>query len=168
MTTLKTLVLAATLAMAGVTATLAGEAKDVGRFTVSTESLGTVSVNAVVTAVPDPDVRGVTCFVTSMERKGFTMESDPSDSSVACRQTGALFKDDLAKLKAEPAGEDVFSESKGGLGKSLFTLWKTLRLRRIYDAENQTLLYVTYTTRAMNSSYKISTSAVNLYGQTLQ
>src|ERR1700742_1988803 len=50
----------------------------------------------VVEAIPDPKVKGVTCHLVHFSRslldrlaKG-NMFEDPSDASIACRQTGAI------------------------------------------------------------------------------
>ena len=40
---------------------------------------------------------------------------------------------------------------------------KTLKIRRIFDAENQTLMYVSYSTREISGSFQHSLSTVPLW-----
>ena len=54
-------------------------------------------------------------------------------------------------------GEVIFTKSK-----SIF--FKYMKIRRIYDAENQTLLYVSYSTKETSGSFKHSLSTVPLWG----
>jgi CreA protein len=39
-----------------------------------------------------------------------------------------------------------------------------MKIRRIYDAENQTLMYVSYSTKETSGSFKHSLSTVPLWG----
>jgi CreA protein len=66
-------------------------------------------------AFQDPIVSGATCFVSTVEATGLTFSSDPSDSSIACRQTGPISESDLSKIEKNPEGEDIFSVDKGWL-----------------------------------------------------
>ncbi|WP_445947321.1 CreA family protein, partial [Shewanella sp.] len=54
-------------------------------------------------------------------------------------------------------GEVVFKES-------LSILFKSLKVRRIFDTKNQTLLYLSYSTKETNGSHKHALSTVPLYG----
>ena len=83
--------------------------------------------------------------------------SDPSDSSIACRQTGPITAAELANIDKSKNGEIVFKAS-------LSVLFKSLKVRRIYDAKHQTLLYLSYSTKEINGSYKHALSSVPLYG----
>ena len=62
----------------------------------------------------------------------------------------------INSIDKSKSGEVVFEKSK-----SIF--FKTMKIRRIYDAENQTLLYVSYATKELNGSFKHSLSTVPLY-----
>jgi len=106
-------------------------------------------------AFTDPVVTGVTCHVSSIEAN--LDFSDPSDSSIACRQTGPITTDMIAQIDKSASGEVIFRKSKS-------ILLKTLKTRRIYDASSQTLMYVSYSTKEINGSYKHSLSSVPLYG----
>jgi CreA protein len=103
----------------------------------------------------DPIVTGVTCHVASIEAD--LDFSDPSDSSIACRQTGEITADMIAQIDKSKSGDVVFKKSK-----SIF--FKTMKIRRIYDAENQTLMYVSYSTKETSGSFKHSLSTVPLWG----
>ncbi len=63
----------------------------------------------------------------------------------------------ISKIDKRKFGEVVFKKSK-----SIF--FKTMKVRRIYDPENQTLLYFSYTTRETDRSFKHSLSTVPLFG----
>ena len=103
----------------------------------------------------DPTISGVTCHVASVEAD--LDFSDPSDSSIACRQTGIISSDMIAAIDRSKNGEIVFRKSKS-------VLFKTMKVRRIFDAESQTLMYLSYSTKEINGSYKHSLSTVPLWG----
>ncbi len=51
----------------------------------------------------------------------------------------------------------VFKDSKS-------ILFKSLKVRRTFDSENQTLIYLAYSTKETSGSFKNSVSTVPLYG----
>ncbi|KKO47580.1 CreA [Arsukibacterium sp. MJ3] len=106
-------------------------------------------------AFNDPVVTGITCHVSSIEAN--LNFSDPSDSSIACRQTGLITADMIAKIDKSKNGEVLFTKSK-----SIF--FKTMKIRRILDVEHQTLMYVSYSTKETSGSFKHSLSTVPLWG----
>jgi CreA protein len=106
-------------------------------------------------AVNDPIVTGVTCHVSSIEAN--LNLSDPSDSSIACRQTGPITAAMIAQIDKSKNGEVLFSKSK-----SIF--FKSMKIRRIFDAQNQTLMYLSYSTKETSGSFKHSLSTVPLWG----
>ncbi len=130
------------------------------------EEVGEVGVDwtgndFIVEALTDPDVQGVTCHVSYFERgvidrlrKGGWFE-DPSDSSIACRQTGPITVGDIDLSKD---GEEVFNE-----GISL--IWKQRVVNRIYDRKNDTLVYLSHTRQVKDGSAKMSISTVPLFNQ---
>ena len=132
------------------------------------EQVGEVGVDwlgndIIVEAFKDPEVDGVTCHVSYFERgvidrlqKGNWFE-DPSDSSIACRQTGPISIGDIDLSKG---GEEVFNQ-----GISL--IWKQQVVNRIYDKANDTLIYLSHTRQVQDGSAKMSMSSVPLYGQTV-
>lgn len=103
----------------------------------------------------DPIVTGVTCHVASVEAN--LSFSDPSDSSIACRQTGPITQAMIAQIDNSDSGEVIFKKSK-----SVF--FKSMKIRRILDKENQTLMYLSYSTKETSGSFKHSLSTVPLYG----
>jgi CreA protein len=106
-------------------------------------------------AFTDPVITGVTCHVASIEAN--LDLSDPSDSSLACRQTGPITADMIAKIDKSKNGEVLFTKSK-----SIF--FKSMKIRRILDAQNQTLMYLSYSTKETSGSFKHSLSTVPLWG----
>ena len=115
----------------------------------------------IVEAIQDPKVKGVTCHVSYFERgivdrlqKGNWFE-DPSDSSIACRQTGPVVIGDIDMSKD---GEEVFNQ-----GISL--IWKQQVVNRIYDKANNTLIYLSHTRQVQDGSAKMAISTVPLYNQ---
>ncbi|OEF20774.1 catabolite regulation protein CreA [Vibrio splendidus 5S-101] len=108
-----------------------------------------------MSSLDDDKIEGVTCHIASIEAN--LSLSDPSDSSISCRQTGEITPEMIAKIDKSKSGEVVFKQSK-----SIF--FKTMKVRRIYDSENQSLLYLSYTTKETEGSFKHSLSTVPLWG----
>jgi len=103
----------------------------------------------------DPIVTGVTCHVASIEAD--LSLSDPSDSAIACRQTGPITAAMITQIDKSKSGEVVFKKSK-----SIF--FKTMKIRRVFDAKSQTLMYISYSTKETSGSFKHSLSTVPLWG----
>ncbi|MEZ8585121.1 CreA family protein [Vibrio cyclitrophicus] len=108
-----------------------------------------------MSSLDDDKIAGVTCHIASIEAN--LSLSDPSDSSISCRQTGEITPEMISQIDKSKSGEVVFKKSK-----SIF--FKTMKVRRIYDAENQSLLYLSYTTKETEGSFKHSLSTVPLWG----
>ncbi|MEZ8878166.1 CreA family protein [Vibrio lentus] len=108
-----------------------------------------------MSSLDDDKIAGITCHIASIEAN--LSLSDPSDSSISCRQTGEITPEMIAQIDKSKSGEVVFKQSK-----SIF--FKTMKVRRIYDAENQSLLYLSYTTKETEGSFKHSLSTVPLWG----
>lgn len=119
-------------------------------------SLGLFTTKDVkVEAFNDPKLPGVTCHIAHVEAD-FSL-ADPSDMSIACRQTGPITPQQIARIDHSKDGEVIFRESK-----SIF--FKTMNIRRIYDPKYQTLLYLSYSTKQIDGSHKHSLSTVPLFG----
>ncbi|QSV17362.1 CreA family protein [Photobacterium ganghwense] len=103
----------------------------------------------------DPEVPGVTCHIASVEAD--LSLADPSDSSISCRQTGDITPEMIARIDKSKSGDVVFKKSK-----SIF--FKSMKIRRIYDPQNQTLMYLSYSTKETSGSFKHSLSTVPLWG----
>jgi CreA protein len=132
---------------------------------VSAEEVGRIGVDwvgndIVIEAIPDPKVAGVTCHVAYFDRSIIDRLSngnwfeDPSNSSIACRQTGPITVGDI---DMSPEGEDVFSRSRS-------IIFKSLKVTRVFDEKNQVLIYLTHATELTQGSAKMSISTVPLYG----
>ncbi|WP_299028086.1 CreA family protein [uncultured Sulfitobacter sp.] len=132
--------------------------------TLAAEQVGNVDVDwlgndLIIEALADPKVTGVTCHVTYFERglidrlqKGNWFE-DPSNSSISCRQTGPITVGDINR---DDEGEDVFTK-----GRSI--VFKSIKVKRIFDEANQTLIYISHARDVQNGSAKMSMSTVPLY-----
>ncbi|WP_113447278.1 CreA family protein [Rhizobium cremeum] len=132
----------------------------------SAEVVGKVGVDwvgndIVVEAVTDPKIKGVTCHVTYFDRsiidrlsKGNWFE-DPSNNSIACRQTGPI---EIGDIDLSKDGEEVFRE-----GMSL--IWKQLVVNRIYDKANDTLIYLIHSRQVVDGSAKMAISTVPLFNE---
>ncbi len=135
----------------------------------SAEQVGEIGVDwigndIVIDAIADPKVEGVTCHLSYFERglidrlqKGNWFE-DPSNSSISCRQTGPI---KIGDIELDEDGEQVFKERRS-------IILKSLRVKRVFDAKNQTLIYLAHAERVQNGSAKMSISTVPLYPGTLE
>ena len=149
-----------TLAAAGLFALSAGLSR--------AEVVGEVGVDwigndIIVEAVADPKVQGITCHISYFDRgvidrlKNGNWFENPSNNSIACRQTGPVTVGDIG---LEKKGEEVFRE-----GMSF--VWKSLVVNRIYDKANDTMVYLVHTRELTDGSAKMAISTVPLYGQTV-
>ena len=130
------------------------------------EEVGDVSVDWLggdikVEAIPDPKVQGVTCHVSYFDRglidrlRNGGLFQDPSNNSIACRQTGPIVIGDIDK---SDDGETVFKERQS-------IIWKSIKVTRVYDEKNQTLIYLSHASQVADGSAKMALSTVPLYGQ---
>jgi CreA protein len=108
-----------------------------------------------IEVLTDPEVSGVTCHMSNIVAD--LDLADPSDMSISCRQTGEITAAMIAAIDKSKSGDIVFKKSK-----SIFL--KSLKIRRIYDATSQSLLYIAYSTKETSGSYKHSMSTVPLWG----
>ncbi|MFP5078203.1 CreA family protein [Rhizobium sp. YIM 134829] len=145
---------------------LAAALTTAGALPARAETVGEVGVDwmgndILVDALTDPKVEGITCHVTYFDRgvldrlKNGNWFEDPSNNSIACRQTGPLVIGDIDLSKE---GEEVFRE-----GRSL--IWKALVVNRIYDRKNNTLIYLAHSRQLTEGSAKMSISTVPLFNQ---
>ena len=133
---------------------------------VNAEVVGQVGVDwvgndIVVDAVSDPEVQGVTCHVTYFDRsiidrlKNGNWFENPSNNPIACRQTGPIV---IGNISLSKKGDEVFD-------RGLSLIWKSLAVNRIYDAKNDTLIYMAHSRELVDGSAKMSISTVPLYNQ---
>jgi CreA protein len=101
----------------------------------------------------DPKVPGVTCFISQARKGGWGqplgLNEDPSNFSVACRQTGAI----TADISKQPEREEAFSEKT-----SIF--FKKTRIYRIPDAKRNILIYLAVSSKIIEGSPGNAVSAV--------
>ena len=98
-----------------------------------------------VSEFDDPKVPGVTCHISQARKGGWGqplgLNEDPSNFSVACRQTGPITAD-ISKL---PKTEEAFTEKT-----SIF--FKATRIYRMVDKKHNTLVYVAISSKIVNGS----------------
>ena len=129
-------------------------------LTACTEDAGKVSLglfttkDVVIKSETDPKIPGVTCHISHVEAD--LDFADPSDMSIACRQTGPILPQHLASIDRSKSGEVIFRESTS-------ILFKSLKVRRIYDAKSNTLMYLSYSTKESSGSHHHALSTVPLY-----
>jgi len=100
----------------------------------------------------DPKVPGVTCHVSQARTGGISgsigLAQDPSQFSLACRQTGPI------KLPEKlPKNDVVFSEDTS-------ILFKETRVVRMWDEPNRTLVYLAISRKLIEGAPANSISTV--------
>lgn len=127
------------------------DAETVGCVTTSWKLIG-ANHRICVEAFSDPKISGVTCHVSQAKAGGISgslgLAQDPSQFSLACRQTGPITLPE--KL---PENEEVFSE-----GTSL--LFKETRVMRLWDAAHNTLIYLAISRKLIDGAPANSISTV--------
>jgi CreA protein len=106
----------------------------------------------VLESYDDPKIDGITVFISKSQTGGVKgalgLAEDPSDASVAVRQTGPI------KVKERfENGEDAFTEKRS-------VLFKRLHVSRFWDASHNSFVYVVWTDRLISGSPQNSISAV--------
>lgn len=105
-----------------------------------------------VSAFADPDIPGVTCYISQAKTGGISgtvgLAEDPSNFSISCTQTGPIVIPDSLPRKTS-----VFKEST-----SLF--FKATRVTRIWDKERGTLIYLALSRKVIEGSPFNSVSTV--------
>jgi CreA protein len=133
--------------------------------TAMAEEVGKVGVDwvgnhIVIEAVEDPKVQGVTCHLAFFDRSFIDRISnsnwfeDPSNVSISCRQNGPIV---IGAIVLSDDGENVFRERQS-------IILKSIRVKRIWDADHNTLIYLAHATELTQGSAKMSISTVPLYG----
>ncbi|MGZ8219012.1 CreA family protein [Methylomagnum sp.] len=131
--------------------TTSAAAAEVGCVTTAWKLLG-ANHKVCVDAFDDPKVQGVTCHVSQARTGGVKgtigLAEDPSQFSLACRQTGPIALP--AKL---PEQENVFSDDT-----SIF--FKETRVIRLWDAPHNTLVYLAISRKLIEGAPANSISTV--------
>ena len=108
----------------------------------------------------DEKVTGVTCHMAHFDRglldrlsKGDWFEN-PSNGSISCGVTGPI---KVGKIAMRKSGEEVFRQRQS-------LIFKKLAVRRVYDEDSDTLIYLVYSRKIVDGSAKMSLASVPLYG----
>ncbi|MEK8034817.1 CreA family protein [Ideonella sp. DXS29W] len=138
--------LAAAFAMAG-----AARAEPIGEVDTVFKLIGP-DHKIVVDAYDDPDVKGVTCYVSRAKTGGVKgalgLAEDKAEASIACRQTGPISFPKPLKQQ-----DEMFNER-------ISLVFKRLRVVRMVDSARNTLVYLTYSDRVIEGSPQNSVTAV--------
>ena len=132
-------------------------------LTVSAESIGEVDTvfkwigpdhKIVVDAYDDPEVAGVTCYVSRAKTGGIKgavgLAEDKAEASIECLQTGPI-----SFAKPIPRQDEMFSER-------ISLVFKKLRVVRMVDVKRNALVYLTYSDRVIEGSPQNSVTAVSV------
>ena len=130
-------------------------AEEIGSVSTVFKLLG-ANHKIVVEAFDDPDIDGVTCYLSRAKTGGIKgslgLAEDTSDASLDCVQTGPISLPSRVKKKKDD-GETVFK-------KRTSLLFKKLQVVRFYDDNRDVLVYLTYSDRVVEGSPKNSISTV--------
>jgi CreA protein len=131
--------------------TFSAHAEEIANVSTSWNLVGS-NDRITIEAFDDPKVPGVTCHLSRAVTGGVAADiglgSDPSNSSIACRQIGPI------SMPAQlPKMEKVF-EAK----QSIF--FKTMHVMRVFDAKRNVLIYLVYSDKLIEGSRKNSISTV--------
>ena len=106
----------------------------------------------VVDAYDDPQVPGITCYVSRAKtggiKGGLGLAEDKAEASIACRQVGPI-----SFPKPLPRQAEVFNER-------ISLVFKKLRIVRMVDAKRNALVYLTYSDRLIEGSPQNAVTAV--------
>ncbi|MBP6422527.1 MAG: CreA family protein [Propionivibrio sp.] len=126
-------------------------AETVGCVTTAWKLIG-ANHKVCVEAFHDPKVPGVTCHVSQAKTGGVSgsigLAQDPSQFSLACRQTGQI----ILPVKL-PKEETVFTEDTS-------ILFKETRIVRLWDDANRTLVYLAISRKLIEGAPANSISTV--------
>jgi len=112
-----------------------------------------------IEAVADPDVEGVVCHLAFFNRSFIDRVSqgnwfeDPSYSALDCSAVGPITVGDIPTS----GSQEIFKEARS-------LIWKSLRVTRIYDQANNSLIYLAHAREIQQGSGKMSLSVVPLNG----
>jgi len=111
-----------------------------------------------IEAVADPEVKGVVCHLAYFNRsvldklqQGNWFE-DPSYSAIDCNAEGPIT---IGHINTGSGGEEIFKEQRS-------LVWKSLQVNRIYDAANNSLIYLSHAREVQQGSGKMALSVVPL------
>ena len=147
------LVALATAGVLAVTLAACGDSREVGNVGVDWTG-NDISIDAVA----DPEVDGVVCHLAYFNRsfidrlqQGNWFE-DPSYSAIDCAASGKVVVGDISMSSG---GEEIFKQQRS-------LIWKSLRVSRVYDKANNSLVYLAHARELQMGSGKMSLSVVPL------
>jgi CreA protein len=109
-----------------------------------------------VEIVDDPEIKGISCYVSRPQAGGFEgtvgVADNQSDASISCVQVGPVILSEANKLGAS---ERIFSERRS-------LVFKEMYVERFIDFKRQTVVYMVYTKRVTEGSPRSSLSAVRI------
>ncbi len=112
----------------------------------------------VVDAYDDPEVAGITCYVSRAKTGGIKgavgLAEDKAEASIECLQTGPI-----AFARPIPRQDEMFSER-------ISLIFKKLRVVRMVDVRRNALVYLTYSDRVIEGSPQNSVTAVSVDART--
>ena len=140
--------LLACLLLLAATPALAEDTKEIGHVNTAITNLGlTRSHREVVERFNDPDVRGVSCYISQARTGGLSgmlgVAEDPARFALTCTATGPV--EILPGARRGDRGEVVFESST-----SLF--FKETRVHRFVDEERNAVVYLAWSTRLIDGS----------------
>jgi len=134
---------------------------------VAAETIGSVDTvfhmfsrddDIVVEAFDDPDITGVTCYLSRARKGGVKgmigVAEDPSDASIECIRTGPISVPDTIRA-GKKDGERVFK-------KSTSLVFKSMQVVRFYDRKRDVIVYMVYSDRVVEGSPKNSVTCVKV------
>ncbi|MDK4708469.1 CreA family protein [Kingella negevensis] len=111
-----------------------------------------------VEAFDDPDVRGVSCFLSYAKKGGLketvNLEEDASDASVSCVQSASMIE----------YNENVVAKPRQVFKRNASFAFKSLQIVRYYDVKRKAFAYLVYSDKIIQGSPKNSLSSVSCYG----
>lgn len=134
---------------------------------VASEVIGTVDTvfhmfsrddDIVVEAFEDPDIEGVTCYLSRARKGGIKgmigVAEDTSDASIECICTGPITVPEDIK-NGDEEGKRVFKK-----GTSL--IFKSLQVVRFFDQKRNVIIYMVYSDKVIEESPKNSVTCVRV------
>jgi CreA protein len=126
----------------------AQETREIGHVNTAITNLGlTRSHRVVVERFEDPEVRGVSCYISQARTGGVSgmlgVAEDPSRFALTCAATGPI--EVLPGARRGDRGEQIYESNT-----SLF--FKETRVHRFVDEERRAVVYLAWSTRLVEGS----------------
>ena len=147
-------------------ASLAGEdSREIGHIDTKF-NLMSPNDKVVIEAFSDPLIDSVVCYISRPVKGGMSglvgLAEEKSDSSISCRQTGPVTKEQLDMIRKfdEEAGDSPSRRSVFSVDTNIF--FKHTSVVRFMDRERNVLVYMSYARELVDGSPKSSLSVVPL------